>query len=198
MKPKGTILDIGCGEGVFVEELRKKGFKIEGVDANYSSDLVRQGDVLDLPFSSQSYETVLLLDVIEHLNLTEQRLALREITRVLKTAGTLIISVPNLAHLYSRIEFLLKGKLIRTAAPAEKHPGDRPIREYIQLLKQEGYDITLRKGFFLTLPFCFKWIQRKPGNFMWLYHFLNYFAVPNWCFLNILLCRRINDSSLRE
>ncbi|MBA2258691.1 MAG: hypothetical protein H0W18_07335, partial [Acidobacteria bacterium] len=39
--------------------------------------------------------------------------------------GELLVSVPNLAHLQSRIQFLLRGRLIRTASEL-KHPGDRP------------------------------------------------------------------------
>jgi len=35
------ILDVGCGEGVFVEELKDTGFDIEGIDENYSSPVVK-------------------------------------------------------------------------------------------------------------------------------------------------------------
>ena len=57
-----------------------------------------------------------------------QPVALAEIHRVLAPGGEAFVSVPNLAHLQSRLHFLLKGRLIRTASES-KHPGDRPIAE---------------------------------------------------------------------
>lgn len=183
-----TIIDIGCGEGVFIDELRKIGFKnIIGVDKNYSSKIVIRGDIMNLPFRNNSFDVALLLDIIEHIPLESQKSAVNEVKRIIKNNGLLIVSVPNLAHLASRIRFFLKGKLVRTAS-VEKHPGDRPIYEFINLFKKEGFVLLYRKGFFLTLPILYKLIQRKPSNFIWLFKLLNtFFNVPNLCFLNILI-----------
>ena len=68
--------------------------------------------------------------MLEHLPYEEQPRALAELFRVLRPGGELLVSVPNLAHLQSRIQFLLRGRLIRTASEF-KHPGDRPAGEYI-------------------------------------------------------------------
>ena len=53
-------------------------------------------------------------------------------TASLQPGGELFVSVPNLAHLQSRVQFLLRGRLIRTASEF-KHPGDRPAAEYRRL-----------------------------------------------------------------
>ncbi len=183
-----AILDIGCGEGVFIEELKKIGFqKIIGIDKNYSSKDVIRGDIMNLPFRDNSFDVALLLDVIEHLPFEFQKNGIREIKRVLKTNGILIVSVPNLAHLASRIRFLLKGRFIRTASE-EKHPGDRPVYEFIELFKNENFKLLSQKGVFPTFPIVYKLIQKKPANFMWLFRLLNIFPNrPNLCFLNILI-----------
>ena len=68
--------------------------------------------------------------MLEHLTFEEQPRALAELHRVLRPGGELLVSVPNLAHLQSRVHFLLPGRLIRTASEL-KHPGDRPVGEYI-------------------------------------------------------------------
>lgn len=187
--PKGIkILDAGCGEGVFLEELADNGFvSAFGVDKHYSSDKVSRGSILSLPFKEEAFDIVLLLDVIEHLSFEKQEIAIREISRVLKSGGILLASIPNLAHLSSRIKFVLNGKFVRTAS-VEKHPGDRPIKEYFTLFSENGFALKMIKGFFPTIPFLYKLIQRRPYRFMWLYHLLNMaISIPGICFLNILV-----------
>ena len=57
--------------------------------------------------------------------------------------GELLVSVPNLAHLQSRVHFLLTGRLIRTASEV-KHPGDRPLAEYLRLFDRAGFAVVER------------------------------------------------------
>ena len=122
--PAGTrVIDAGCGEGVLVDEFHSR-LSIVGVDPNYSSAHVTTGSLSSLPFGAASFDRALCLDVLEHLPFPEQRQALVELFRVVRPAGELLVSVPNLAHLQSRVHFLLQGRLIRTASEL-KHPGDR-------------------------------------------------------------------------
>ncbi len=185
------ILDMGCGEGVFLEELISRGFRnVQGIDLNYCSNLVKRGDILATGFPEKEFDIILLLDVIEHLSFSDQEKALEEIKRILKDEGKLIISIPNLAHLYSRISFLLKGTLKRTAN-VKKHPGDRPIKEYLNLLRTAGFQIKKRKGLFPTYPVLYNLLILFPARTLWLYNFLNKIAAyPNFCFLNILICSK--------
>ena len=186
-----SVLDIGCGEGVFVEELLDRGFlQVRGVDNNYSSDIVAKGDVLSLPFDNEQFDVVLLLDVIEHVSVELQAQALKEVFRVVRNKGTLVASIPNLSHLASRIRFLLKGNFVRTSS-VDKHPGDRPIKEFLSLLKKAGFHVQERKGFFPTIPVLYKLVQKYPGRFMWLYKLSNLLLpFPNLCFLNLIVCRK--------
>ena len=48
VRPGERVLDAGCGEGVLVDEYAGR-IAIEGIDANYSSDRVRNGSVTALP-----------------------------------------------------------------------------------------------------------------------------------------------------
>lgn len=190
--PKASaILDAGAGEGDFVMELRKKGFvKAIGLDFNYESQEVQKGNVLNLDFSSGIFDVVLCLDLLEHLDFASQEKALLEIKRVLKKDGILILSVPNLAHFYSRLKFLLKGELKRTAN-IQKHLGDRPVKEYLVLLAKCGFLIKQRKGFFPTWPGFFNLILAFPQKTLWLYNFLSLACPwPNICFLNIFVCQK--------
>lgn len=149
------ILDVGCGEGVLVEEFRKKGWAIEGLDMNYESEFVQRGDVKDMPYADASFDLIVCLDTLEHLTFEDQPKALSEIHRSLKPDGHLVMSVPNLAHLNSRVRFLLCGKLDRTDIELN-HLGERPIWEYEQLLKKCGFYLLKRIGITLTLPYVYR------------------------------------------
>ncbi len=188
--PAGTrVLDAGCGEGVLVDEYAAR-LSIVGVDAFYSSDRVQHGLLTALPFDPGSFDRGLCLDVLEHLPFVEQPVALSELYRVLKPGGELLVSIPNLAHLQSRIQFLLRGRLIRTASEL-KHPGDRPARDYIALGERVGFQMVARRGIFPTIPVLTRLIRNHPRALEPLHRLLTtILPVPGWCFLNLLTFRK--------
>jgi SAM-dependent methyltransferase len=184
--PPGTrVLDAGCGEGVLVEEFGHR-LAIEGIDPHYSAERVRQGSLVALPYADGAFERALCLDVLEHLSFEDQARALAELFRVLTPGGELFVTVPNLAHLQSRVHFLLRGRLIRTASPA-KHPGDRPITEYLDLAARAGFMLTARRGIFPTVPILTHAIRRAPARLLPVHRLLTrLLPIPGWCFLNVL------------
>jgi SAM-dependent methyltransferase len=188
--PRETrVLDAGCGEGLLVEEFRDR-LDIEGLDPHYSSDRVRHGSLTALPYPAGTFDRALCLDVLEHLTFAEQPRALAELFRVLKPGAELYVTVPNLAHLQSRVHFLFTGRLIRTAR-VTKHPGDRPAREYLDLARTAGFHLIERRGIFPTVPVLTRLIRRHPARLRPLHRALTALVpVPDWCFLNVLRFRR--------
>jgi SAM-dependent methyltransferase len=188
--PQSTrVLDAGCGEGILVEEYAER-LAITGVDANYSSPRVTHGSLTALPFPDGSFDRALCLDVLEHLSFEDQPRALAELFRVLRSGGELLVSVPNLAHLQSRIQFLLRGRLIRTASEI-KHPGDRPIVEYLQLARRAGFELVDRHGIFPTIPVLTHLVRKHPQTLAPLHRALTrVLPIPGWCFLNLLTFRK--------
>lgn len=96
---KGKILDVGCGVGEF---LAVNPTRIVGVDVDeevlafckrHGFNAV-YGDAYDLPFPNNSFEAVHAKSILEHLY--EPSHALREMRRVLKPEGRLVLSVPNI------------------------------------------------------------------------------------------------------
>ena len=183
------VLDAGCGEGVLVDEFAGR-LQIEGIDPNYSSARVRTGSLTALPYDNGRFSHALCLDVLEHLSFEEQPRALAELYRVLAPGGELFVTVPNLAHLQLRVHFLLTGRLIRTANPL-KHPGDRPLADYLDLARRAGFTIVSRSGIFPTVPVLTRLIRKHPARLRPLHRLLTrLLPVPGWCFLSVLRLRK--------
>lgn len=98
--PGRRILDIGCGTGATMDQLKRLG-EVQGIDLsriplNYSRrrghERVLCADAVDLPFADSSFDLVTALDVIEHL--ADDVRGLREIRRVLKSNAPAVIFVP--------------------------------------------------------------------------------------------------------
>jgi SAM-dependent methyltransferase len=63
-------------------------------------DCVSMADVTALPYGDEAFDTVIAIDVLEHID--DDGAALREIHRVAKPGGTLIVTVPAFQMLWSR------------------------------------------------------------------------------------------------
>lgn len=101
------ILDVGCGAGAILDFLRDKGYVGEGIDNNeealkYCRDKglkVNIGTVEKMNYEDESFDIVLASDVLEHL--TDDKMAVREVSRVLKRGGLFIATVPAHHWLWS-------------------------------------------------------------------------------------------------
>lgn len=111
----GNILDIGCGEGHFLDQIAQFGFKTFGLE--FSSDAavvaIRQGhQVVNgraeyLPFPDSFFAAVHMNHVLEHV--TNPILSLTEIRRVLQPTGIGVIEVPNeFGLLAERLKLMLR------------------------------------------------------------------------------------------
>lgn len=190
LPPEARILDLGCGEGLLVEEYRGHGRDITGVDLHYEADHVVRGSLTELPFADGSCDVALALDVVEHLEYGQQVRAFAELQRVLAPGGRALVSVPNLAHFASRLTFLALGRLLRTSEVL-RHPGDRPIGEYLELIRDSGLTLRRRTGLFPTFPLVSLLTYAAPDRALPLHRLLNAaFAPPDLCFLNILELER--------
>jgi len=194
LDPKQVIYDMGCGEGILVNEYRQAGYQITGMDLNYSSKYIIQRDFLRSNLKARSADSILCLDVIEHLWFDDQEKAIAEFARILKPGSRALITVPNLAHLASRLSFLFTGKLIRTSN-IERHPGDRPVAEFIQMFEKH-FVIRARKGMFPTFPLISVLTVLRPSAVIGLHRLYNrLLGYPNWCFLNVFYLEKSDISN---
>jgi len=118
----GALLDIGCGMGRISLELQNRGYDVTGID--FSSVAVRRAverrvkaqvsdvDADGLRFPDATFDVAWAGDVIEHL--FDPIFALKEVRRVLKPGGVLLMTVPNDFMLTTRLRLLWTGHSIQT------------------------------------------------------------------------------------
>ena len=104
----GRMLDLGCGTGGVLRDWKGSGSCV-GIDrsalalqicARRGFTTLARGDLTQLPFRERSFDTVLLLDVLEHLE--DDVDFLQKAARVCREGGLLVISVPAFPSLWSQ------------------------------------------------------------------------------------------------
>lgn len=143
--PGGKILDIGCGPGVMVESLVERGCEFWGVDPSHQMIAAGrtafrsfpgvhfiEGGAERLDFPDEEFDAVLCMGVLERI--ADDKSALREMARVLKPGGSLIISVPNSASPILRwrdhVFYPAVGLLRSTKARLTRRPAPPVVRGY--------------------------------------------------------------------
>jgi len=114
LKPKGKILDIGCGIGNFLNVARKDGWEVYGIEisklaADYARDKfglnVCEGTVENCNLKDSSVDVITMWDVIEHIqNPLDALVAVRA---KLKNGGLLVIKTPDEKSLFKFISIIL-------------------------------------------------------------------------------------------
>lgn len=111
IRPPATVLEAGCGWGTNLEALEAKGYQITGLDVSRKMldrldrpdrRLVEADLTQGLPDRLPTYDCVLALDVIEHID--DDCRASQQLRRLLTPTGRLIVSVPALPELFSEFD----------------------------------------------------------------------------------------------
>jgi 2-polyprenyl-3-methyl-5-hydroxy-6-metoxy-1,4-benzoquinol methylase len=105
-KDKGSVLEIGCGEGFIIEEARNKGFAVRGIDFSdigikrYHPHLIASVDVGDAYVfledyfkNNIKYDICIIQNVLEHV--LEPALLIASIKKILNNNGLLVLTAPN-------------------------------------------------------------------------------------------------------
>jgi SAM-dependent methyltransferase len=116
---RGKVIEIGCSFGFQLNEFRKRGWDVEGVEPNHNSARYAQEE-LSIPVATSileqadvpdgSADVVVMLHVIEHI--PDPVGTLKEIFRVLKPGGHLVLETPR----YDTLMFRLFGKRERSVS----------------------------------------------------------------------------------
>jgi SAM-dependent methyltransferase len=149
-RQNSMIIDVGCGVGSNLDLLKSMGFRVIGIDSEiYSLSLAKKclsgvplvnGNLINLPFKSNSIGLIIATDILEHLD--GDIIGIKEIYRTLKRDGKAIFTVPAFKFLWG----------VQDVVGMHKRRYSR--RELIRKIEQEGFKILRSSyfNFFLFFP----------------------------------------------
>ncbi len=154
------LLDIGCGDDTLGYFAKNKYKEVYGVDiskealkiAEKRGIIVKKVNLNEekLPFENEYFDAVTCLDVIEHV--FEPRDLIKEINRVLKRGGILIISTPNIRYWRHILSLIVRGRFPRTSGDDEFWDGDHihyfTYKDIELLLNRYKMDVVVKSGVF--------------------------------------------------
>ena len=163
------ILDLGCEPGYIAIALKVSGYNVIGGSVNLINDFkermdrfqipidVYNIDTDDLPYDNEQFDAIIFSEIIEHLFYGVPH-ALKEINRVIKKGGFLILTTPNLARVPNRIRLVL-GKSINPELG-----GENPffIRD---IYKRHNREYTLEELRYLLKKSRFKDVKHSYWNY---------------------------------
>ena len=185
IKKDDTILDCGCGNGVYIDRVSEEcNCRIVGVDVRVSELLVAKEmtrvsgrnidfvlcDARHLPFRNKSFNKVLCTEVLEHVS--DDIGTLCEIRRVITEAGILVLSVPNANYpfLWDPVNKILKGihcRPIKSGFWSGIWGGHFRLYEEASLiakLRQAGFSILKKRHLGrICLPFNYQLLYMLTG-----------------------------------
>ena len=103
---ESSILDFGCGSGIFLNSLHQKGYKnLDGVDISINHESKTNPHYrITTNIKSKKYDIILMMDVLEHIE--DDISCLRLMKKHLKPKGILLLSVPAYNFLWSEHDVL--------------------------------------------------------------------------------------------
>ncbi len=147
------VLDLAAGHGAFTQELFQLNYDVEACDLfpehfHFDKVVCKKADLTkSLPFDDNYFDVVVAMEVTEHI--MDHEVFFREIHRILKPGGRLLVSTPNILSLKSRWRYFMSG-FFYTFKPLE-------LRNYNGL--QHTASLTADQYNYLGVKFGFKEVQ---------------------------------------
>lgn len=161
IKPNQKVLDVGCADGALGEKIKKEfgnfvvGIEVSkkmGAEAKKKLDEVIIGDIeeINLNLERNSFDTIVLADVLEHVTQSEK--VLQKIKPFLKSDGTLLVSVPNVANIFVRLKLLLGGfEYQESGIMDETHLRWFTLKSLKEMTERNGFEVRRVEGIRNTL-----------------------------------------------
>lgn len=175
------VLEVGTASGYLSSELAKLGCNVTGIEEDPEmAQLARQfcremlvDNVESMDFSRLSrYDAIIFGDVLEHLR--NPRAVLERLSSLLKPGGRILISLPNVANIWVRLNLLLgRFNYSRVGILDETHLRFFTLKTAKQLAADSGLDVISTGVTPIPLPLILPVTSKgRPLSFL---HVLNWF-----------------------
>ncbi|MCH8004062.1 MAG: class I SAM-dependent methyltransferase [Nanoarchaeota archaeon] len=143
-KKPGTLLDIGCALGFFLELALKRGWKARGIEISkvaagyakkHQKSPVFNGTLEEVNYKKESFDVITIFDVIEHV--PNPKKTILQIKNLLKPGGIISITTPNIGSLPAKI----LGKKWEEVRRVREHIYYFSDKTLNRLLKESGFKI---------------------------------------------------------
>lgn len=185
--PEGIVLDVGCGSGALVVAMAGMNHQVHGMDISegmvamarkfseeqgLNPEHIHLGEVEAIPYDDGFFDVVTCVGVLEYV--CDEKVALSELQRIIKTDGLIILTMPNILKLQylldpyywcvRSIKYFFRKKLT-------KNTGTKPLDDLNQISTNANY--TNRRYSYRQLTKIFdtsalvpvKWIGVGYGPF---------------------------------
>jgi len=160
LPPGASILDFGCGQGIFVKIAKEFGYQAFGYDID-SRAVADFYSLKEIP--NHFFDAVVCFDVIEHVSNPQK--FLKNISQKLKPEGLLFITTPNRLGLAGRI---IKNKF--WGLVPQGHKNVFTLSQMEELLKDAGFKIIEAKTDIIAWWYLTKidWLNRLINKIVFL------------------------------
>lgn len=140
----GKLLDVGCATGFFMDEARKRGWTVEGLDvSSFGVDYARRqfgldarhGTLTDLDFAAGGFDLVTMWDVIEHV--PDPTGYVRRAAELVRAGGVISLATPDVDSIPAR----LAGKRWVGFKLSEEHVYYFSVRTLTRMLSDAGFEV---------------------------------------------------------
>ena len=157
---KNIHLDIGCGSGTFISLLNNKesyGIDISSKQIKYATKKYGKKNkkfysfTKKIPFKKNFFDSISLIELIEHLSDREIYILFKEIFRILKPDGAIYITTPNYLSFWPLVEIILNQ--ISKVSYEDQHINKFNLLNINKITKKLRLRIIEKKTFMLIGPF---------------------------------------------
>lgn len=168
-RPEGWALDLGSGPGWFTKVLIEKGWKVASVDGEPSHEPqlkhltanVLIGDAREVVAGMEpgQFNMILALEIVEHMDVDSAKTLLKDIRKLLKPEGVLLVSTPNKMSPVGFKDYYIRELFLRREHWTAWHPNHLHVYnswEIKGVLKECGYAVERLTGYWYDFTSLFK------------------------------------------
>ncbi len=183
-----SVLEIACGRGALVDWMTHRGARVAGCDISHTAlrsaqsgfrGNFAQTDIHGLPFADHSFDVVVSCETLEHTLDIDS--AIRELVRVTRPGGTILISTPNYLNVYGlyRVYVWMRG---RPYASCGIQPVERILLSIPMMvrLRRLGLRIRSTEGllhYLIPARTRLRFVESSPMLSRLMKHFALHFAI---------------------